>query len=471
MSETHLTQTFASTDFSSLKLIGYALTVHASTHERPQHFKKRLVFIGSHPDCDLCIPDGSVSRNHAKIEVDEAGYRLVDLGSKNGTYIADMRINDVYLSSGISFRCGGISIRFELGSDIVEVSISKNNQFGNMLGQSLAMREIFGLLQKVAPTPATVLVEGESGCGKELVAQAVHMHSPRANKPFVIFDCSAVSKDLIESELFGHVKGSFTGAVSDRRGAFGQADGGTLFLDEIGELALDLQPVLLRVLENQEIRPVGSDKAHKVNVRVIAATNRSLEHEVKEGTFRDDLFYRLAVIRVQIPPLRKRTEDIPLLVEHFLKIAAKNFDRSELQVSFSTIQKLKSYRWPGNVRELRNYIERAALLSSHNQIETRFLSPEANLKSEPAPLSPGQRDELIECAIESQTPYKEIKQEILESFEQRYWTKLLEKTKGNITKAAAAASMHRKSVEYILRKLDLSREEVLGNERDDDTNQ
>ncbi|MFA5625462.1 MAG: sigma 54-interacting transcriptional regulator [Bradymonadales bacterium] len=459
MSENTLTQTIVGDAVTSLKLIQYTLS-YGENGSKTQSFKKRLIYIGSHPDCDLCIAHASVSRNHAKIEVDENGYRLVDLDSKNGTFIADLRINDVYLSSGTNFRCGAVNIRFTLGKDVIELAISNSNKFGNMLGQSLAMREIFGLLQKVAPTPATVLVEGESGCGKELVAQAVHMHSPRNNKAFVIFDCSAVSKDLIESELFGHVKGAFTGAVSDRKGAFAQADGGTLFLDEIGELALDLQPVLLRVLENQEIRPVGSDRAQKVNVRVIAATNRSLQQEVRDGNFREDLFYRLAVIRVQIPPLRNRTEDIPLLVEHFLQIAAKNFQKPEMHVSFSTIQKLKSYRWPGNVRELRNYIERAALLSAQDRIETRFLAPEPNLRDNSVDLDPQVRDELIENAIEVQTPYKEIKQEILESFELRYWTKLLEKTKGNVTKAASLASLHRKSVEYILRKLDLNRDDI-----------
>ncbi len=418
-----------------------------------QEFQKRVVYIGAHSDCDFCLQEPSISRHHAKIELDESGYRLVDLGSKNGTFIGDLKVNDIYLNSPTTFRCGSVEFDFELGCETIEVSISRQNHFGGMLGTSTAMREIFGLLERVAPTTATVLVEGESGCGKELVAEAICKHSQRTDKPFVTFDCSAVSRELIESELFGHVKGAFTGAVSDRKGAFLQANGGTLFLDEIGELSLDLQPKLLRALENHVVRPVGSEKTFPVDVRVIAATNRSLADEVKKGSFREDLFYRLAVIKIDLPPLRKRTEDLPMLVEHFLDNASKKFGKPAPNISFSTMQKLRAYNWPGNVRELRNFIERACLLSNNDRIETRFLNvkPSENNVEQ----SSADTEAYIDMLLAQQTPFKEAKQNIIEQFELQYWKKLLEMTKGNISKAARLSDMHRKSVEYIVKKLNL----------------
>ena len=447
------TQTILGSIPVALKVRKYRLT--SRTTGQSVEFQKRLIFIGSHPDCDFCIQEASISRHHAKIELDETGYRLVDLESKNGTFIGDLRVNDIYLNSPLSFRCGAVQIDFELGGDAIEVSISRQNHFGNLLGQSVAMREIFGLLERVSPSPATVLVEGESGCGKELVAEAIRAHSDRANKPFVIFDCSAVSKDLIESELFGHVKGAFTGAVSDRKGAFLQANGGTIFLDEIGELSLDLQPKLLRALENHRVRPVGSEKTYPIDVRVIAATNRSLSMEVQNGNFREDLYYRLAVIKVELPPLRKRPEDLPLLTEHFLNDAARKFNRSVPNISFSTMQKLRAYSWPGNVRELRNFIERACLLANDNRIETKFLNTKKNENLADDSSANG-TDAYVSIVLEQQTPFKEAKQVFVEEFETLYWKKLLETTKGNISKAARLADMHRKSVEYIVRKLNLN---------------
>ncbi len=445
----------------ALCLRKYTLTVSDPTTPQTLTFDRRQVYLGSSPENDVCLDDPSVSRTHARLEVDSIGYRLVDLDSKNGTFVNGLRIRDVYLPPGAAFLLGRQALTFNVTSDEVEVRFSKRHQFGDLIGQSLEMREIFSLLERIAPTPATVLIEGESGTGKELIAEAIHSHSPRRDKPLVVFDCSAVSRDLIESELFGHIKGAFTGAIQNRKGAFEQADGGTLFLDELGELSLDLQPKLLRALEKREIRPVGSDRTIPVDVRIVAATNRNLLREVDQSNFREDLYYRFAVIRILLP-LRKRPDDITLLAEHFLAQCQTRIGRDNLQIPFRTMEKLRRHTWPGNVRELKNYIERAALLAQDNQIETRFLQPEAVPAQQGTSSSNGHDDasNLASNAADEQLPFKDAKQQLIEVFEKSYWTRLLERTDGNVSKAARIAGVHRKSVEYILKKLDISRKDI-----------
>src|SRR5262249_49756135 len=228
-----------------------------------------------------------------KIVADEDGYRLVDLESRNGTYIGELRVREVYLAPGMSFRVGQTELRFQTAEDIVEIALSKGGSFDRVIGGSVALREIFATLEKVAPSELTVLITGETGTGKELIARGIHNASSRRGKSFVVLDCGAIPKDLIESTLFGHEKGSFTGAIGQHRGCFEQANGGTIFLDEIGELDLGLQPKLLRVLEQREIKRVGGDRTIKVDVRVLAATNRDLRGMVNQGTFREDLYFRL----------------------------------------------------------------------------------------------------------------------------------------------------------------------------------
>jgi transcriptional regulator with GAF, ATPase, and Fis domain len=443
-----------------LRLTQYRLVVVGPGGESATHpFKARVVVIGSSPDAELPLDDRQVSRQHCQVEIDARGYRLRDLGSKNGTYLGPVRVNDCYLEPGLSFRVGEHQLTFELGHEQVEIQLSGRDRFGALLGQSLAMREVFGVLGRVAPTDATVLVEGESGTGKELAAEALHEHSPRRGGPLVVFDCSAVPRDLVESELFGHVRGAFTGAVADKKGAFERADGGTLFLDELGELPLDLQPKLLRVLDSGQVRRVGGANALQCNVRVVAATNRNLQREVEEGNFREDLFYRLAVIRVVLPPLRKRPEDIPLLVQYFLDGLARSSGRSDLQVSFSTMEKLKRHRWPGNVRELRNFVERAAVLAEGDRVETRFLK--LGQRGADTATNEGLPEGLAgDIRIDEDLPFKDAKNRLVEAFEVAYWTRLLERTGGNVSKAARVAGVHRKSVEYIMKKLDLTREDI-----------
>lgn len=425
----------------------------------------RRITLGSSPDNDVILDDQTISRVHATIEVNESGYILRDNDSKNGTFVSGLRIREVYLASGTNFRLGDTTIRFETTGVGVEVHFSGKEKFGSLLGKSLAMREIFSMLERVSPTDATVLIEGESGTGKELVAEAIHQNSSRKDGPLIVIDCSAIPRDLIESELFGHIKGAFTGATGTRKGAFEAAQGGTLFLDELGELAVDLQPKLLRALEKREIKPVGSNQTIKTDVRIVAATNRNLLHEVKEGNFREDLYYRFAVIRIHLPPLRDRPDDIAMLVEHFLtqanQIAGRN---SKVEVSYKTMDKLKRHRWPGNVRELKNFVERAVLLTQSDTIETKFL----HAASEPSPASIHSSENsaqatslpMVELALEENLPFKDAKNRLVEQFELEYWSRLLESTDGNVSKAARIAGVHRKSVEYILKKLDLSREDL-----------
>jgi len=411
-------------------------------------FERRLVFIGSAPDNDCVIEHPTVSRVHARLEFDGAGYLLRDLGSKNGTWVDGVRVREAFLATTARLRFGQAEWLFALDEDRVHVELTRAERLGRLLGRSPQMREIFALIPKVAKANVSVLIEGESGTGKELVAEAIHQHSGRSNKPLVVFDCSAVPPDLAESELFGHVRGAFTGAVATRSGVFEQAHGGTLFLDEIGELPLDLQPKLLRALEKGEFKPVGDQVRKVVDVRVIAATNRQLDKEVETGGFREDLYYRLAVIKMRLPALRQRPEDVPLLVEHFLAVAGA----SDVQVGWETMRRLQAHPWPGNVRELKNYVDRAVVLAEHGRLETRHLSSRG-VKQAPVDVSgDGPR---LQLAVDIDLPFKDAKGQLLDVFETRYWSRLLEMTSGNISEAARRGGIHRKSLEYIVKKLDL----------------
>src|SRR3954469_3033737 len=311
---------------------------------------------------DLVVQDKAVSGTHFEVSARDDGYRLRDLNSRNGIFVGDLRVRDAYLRPGTIFRIGHTNIQFQTLQDIVEIELSKKDRFDAMLGASPAMREIFAHLEKVAPSELTCLITGETGTGKEMVARALHNASGRKSKPFVVLDCGSIPRELIESTLFGHEKGSFTGAVNQHVGCFEQASGGTIFLDEIGELDIMLQPKLLRVLEQREIKRVGGDRTHKVDVRVLAATNRDLREEVNRSAFREDLYFRLSVVHVELPPMRERREDIPALANHFLREVASRRSR-RMSWSQDAMAALVSHAWPGNVREMRNIVERAAALS------------------------------------------------------------------------------------------------------------
>jgi DNA-binding NtrC family response regulator len=328
-----------------------------------------------------------------------------------------------------------------------QLAPSEENAFGELLGRSLAMREVFAILERVAPSHATVLVEGESGTGKELVARSIHAASPRSAGPLVVFHCGAVPSELAESELFGHKKGSFSGATSDRQGAFQRAHGGTIVLDELGELPLDLQPKLLRVLESGEVRPVGEDVARKVDVRVVASTNRDLHAEVQRGRFRADLYYRLEVVRVRIPPLRTRPDDVPLLVEKLLAGRLPPGDRIEGE----NLARLVAYAWPGNVRELKNVLERAVTLGASRDGSP---APFAQLVLDLGPASSAPATLGVEFpGVASHLPYKEAKAQLVGAFDRAYVTALLERNKGNILRSAQAADISRKHLYELLEKI------------------
>jgi DNA-binding NtrC family response regulator len=407
--------------------------------------------IGTASTCGLVLTDASVSRRH--LSISQLGGRVIvrDLGSRNGTFLGGVRLKEVEAPVGAVVTVGHTSLAIQPRWYRREVQPSAKRSFGELIGESLAMREIFAILEKIAPTDVPILVEGESGTGKELVARSIHNASPRASRPYVVFDCGAVPAELAESELFGHKRGAFTGASTDRDGAFASAHGGTICLDEIGELPLDLQPKLLRVLETGEVRAVGSDERRKVDVRVVAATNRDLEVEARRGRFRSDLLYRLEVVKIRVPPLRLRPEDIPALVARLLAGKLPPGDAP----SGENLRKLTGYGWPGNVRELRNVLARAvALAQTPGQPPAPFerlvfnLGPAAALPATIGTEFPG---------VSSPLPYHEAKEQLMLDFHRAYVGALLERHKGNVQRAAQAAGLSRKHLYDIMKKLDAAR--------------
>jgi DNA-binding NtrC family response regulator len=319
---------------------------------------------------------------------------------------------------------------------------SVRQEFGGLVGCSLAMRQVFGVLEKVAPTNATLLLTGETGTGKGATARAIHSQSSRASAPFVVVDCGAISPTLIESELFGHERGAFTGATDARAGACEEADGGTLFLDEVDDLPLELQPKLLRVLEEREVKRLGAVRPVRLDLRVIAATKVDLRQAVKDGTFREDLYFRLSVVQVELPPLRERREDISLLCQVFLdpEEAGTVWD----QLSPALRDQLESYHWPGNVRELRNVLERIRYVGVTGQLGFAPLPPE------PEPQEASSSDQGL--PVDFERPFREVKSELIDAFEREYLERLLERDGGNIAAAARSAGLNRKYFYDLLRK-------------------
>jgi transcriptional regulator with GAF, ATPase, and Fis domain len=419
---------------------GLQALVLSGTHKGASKIVGGRLTIGKAADNDLVLTDDTVSRQHCEIVRAPDGLHVRDLDSTNGTKIDGTRIREAMVQPGSVLKVGEVEIQFRPTLQKIEVLPSDNTSFGPAIGQSLAMRTIFGVLERIAPTDATVLLEGETGTGKDVLARAIWSGSTRAGKPFLVVDCGAVTYSLIESELFGHERGAFTGAVATRQGAFELADGGTVFLDEIGELPLDVQPKLLRVLETREFRRVGGNRTLSTNVRVIAATKRDLNREVAAGKFREDLYFRLAVVPVTVPPLRARRDDIPALVQHMLRSAGAG--GGELAVPPETMQALAAHDWPGNVRELRNVLERAIYMAQ--AIGNRELGVVT------LPTGHGTADSAFH--FQPEKSYRETRAKYDAEFERRYVKWLLGRHNGNISAAARDAKMDRKHLHDMAKK-------------------
>lgn len=414
--------------------------------------ERDVIHIGSLDSGDIVLKDPAVSRRHAEILRTKDGIILRDLGSTNGTFVGPVRVKEVYLTPDTHFKVGRTELVFTPFDEIIDVKPSTEAVFEGLVGNAVGMREVFGILERVAPTDLTVLICGETGTGKELASRAVHTRSRRKAHPFVVFDCGAAPDNLIESELFGHQRGAFTGAVDARPGVFEQAHGGTIFLDEIGELPLDLQPKLLRVLEQREVRRVGGNKTKPIDVRVVAATNRNLREEVEKGRFREDLYYRLAVVQLALPPLRERMEDLIPLAEHLLSRSPHN--HGVHQISPEVCQIFQSYHWPGNVRELNNVVERAIPFSDGTEITIHAL-PEALRVGHT-----GQHPKVVlppTVSAPSELPFKDAKDQLIEAFERKYLIDLIDRHGGNVSRAARAADMDRKSITRLMKKHGITR--------------
>jgi len=428
------------------------------------HFDQPVIRIGALGDNDLVVEDDTVSRFHCQIVQEEDEYILRDLNSTNGTFIDGVRIREGWLAPGSLVKMGESKFTFEPVEEHIQVEPAETERYGEIVGRNVRMRKIFHILDKISTSAATVIIEGETGTGKEVVARTIHQKSNRSGGPFIVFDCGAVPENLIESELFGHERGAFTGAERARKGLFEMANGGTLFLDELGELNLDLQPKLLRVLERREVRTVGGSKSTPVNVRVVAATNRNLAEEVEAGRFRQDLYYPQSVVRLILPPLRERPDDNPLLMEHLLhrhatSRSAPSMTHTITDVSAPAMRALQAYSWPGNVRELANVVERACSFADANIIDVDDLPDYIKGAPHQHAQQPGPGEMFAAVTGSGQIPqelaeqtFKTAKEAWLGAFERDYIQNLLVKNGHNISSAAREAEIDRKYFRKLMKK-------------------
>jgi DNA-binding NtrC family response regulator len=431
--------------------------VEVISQVRPASYKARegVVRIGRDAGNEVVIDDPFLSRIHLEVRIFPHGVEVVDLDTKNGTHYQGARIRELPVKDEVTLLLGKhATVRVRVGDD--GAPAQRGREEVDLVGDSPAMHRLRGALTKLGPSHLTVLIEGETGTGKEVVARTLHRLSGRASKPLVVFDCAAVSPSLIASELFGHVKGAFTGAVGSSEGSFRAAHGGTLFLDEIGELPLELQPALLRALEARQVKPVGGEQYVPVDVRVVAATNRALEDEVAAGRFRKDLLFRLAVGRVKVPSLRQRPEDVPVLAMHFARAYGASFAPAALDA-------LAARAWPGNVRELRNAVERMVMLAGgHGALVANLddLDDDDDLDardSEAPPLvSPSEALLGAMQSAEGQRllamSFQDAKQAAVETFEREYLVRLFEASGFNLSEAARRSGVHRRYLRELFKK-------------------
>jgi len=401
------------------------------------------IAIGTGPLATLRLNDKTVSRLHCEIANDAGRLRLRDAGSKNGTWLAGCRVIEAEVTAGTILRVGDDSI--EIRSERTRLAVPRwagGDRLGPMIGSSERMQELFAKLAQVAASDAPVLVTGESGTGKELVAHALHDGSPRRDGPFVVLDGSALSGSLAEMELFGHVRGAFTGAHIERAGAFERAHGGTLFIDELGEIPIDLQPKLLRALEDRTVQRLGDNVRRPVDFRLVAATNKSLFRMVADGSFREDLLHRILVVHLEVPPLRDRGSDVFVIARAMLDAGAGagSRDPNALPKLEQALAVLAGYKWPGNVRELRSFVRRVALLGEamHPELEREI-----------------EETDLTSAAL----PYADAKQMCTDAFERTYLRRLLGECSWNVSEAARRAQMNRGHLIEMMQRLGLKRPE------------
>lgn len=413
------------------------VVVDGPDRERACRIGEAEIVVGIDKGVELVLSDDRVSGRHAAIRAEGSRFVVRDLGSTNGTWFEGSRVTEVTVPAGSTLLVGRSALRIEAEAQPLDLPPSQARRFGELVGESLAMREVFAVLERVATTDATVLVEGETGTGKELVARALHEASNRRRGPFVAVDCGALPEGMLESELFGHVRGAFTGAANARTGMLVRADGGTLFLDELGRITPTLQARLLRVLEERIVRPLGGDSERAIDVRIVAASRDDLDAEVAAGRFRADLMYRLAVVRVALPPLRTRREDLPLLVRELMRRRGL----ADEPPSGPGLDRLLAHGWPGNVRELRNVLDRALALA-----------PAAQRFADLAIRIDGGAVAGESLAVRSDLPYAEAKALVLHDLERRYIADVLAREDGNLSAASRTSGIDRKHLRTLARK-------------------
>jgi len=447
--------------------------------------EKGTAVVGRDADCEISLLDKNVSRHHVKFEVVPEGILAQDLGSTNGIEHRGRRVDRAVLKPGARVMVGRTVIDLLPLADGREIPLSKRDSYGELVGTSVPMRRVYSILENLEQSDAQVLIQGETGTGKELTARALHRNGPRAEMPYVIIDCSNIPMELMESELFGHKKGAFTGAVNDRIGAFEAAHGGTVFLDEIDDLPLGLQPKLLRVLETGTVKRLGETAFKKINARVIATTKKNLVEETRKKRFRSDLYYRLAVVKIQLPPLRERLEDIPMLSRH---LVTQITGREDTSVSSQSEEYLMRHKWPGNVRQLRNALERMLALrmevaggESLMAMESDFTQETTLPETVPVPLPrpstsgptitstapggfkvtgapppiPTDAQNAGTPATGTQAPldsFRKAREGAMNAFELEYLTRLWSEAEGNVSRAARAAGIDRKYLRKLLKR-------------------
>ncbi len=411
------------------------------------------LLVGKSPACALRLSDPHVSRRHLALSIEGGALRVVDLGSSNGSHVNGLQFTDVFVAGGELIKIGDT----ELSVRAVDPTLSERTRpnpnkrptlstaarFGKFVGHSVEVRRLFPIFERLARADVPLIIEGETGTGKEVLAESLHEQGPRASKPFVVFDCTAVPPTLMESALFGHERGAFTGAVQTRKGVFEQADGGTLFLDEIGDLELSLQAKLLRAIERSEVQRVGGDRWIRVDVRLLAATRRDLDRAVANGQFRDDLFFRLAVARVELPPLRSRHGDIAALARHFWRVQEDQSQGEERPFPASFLARNAGYAWPGNVRELANAIAREhALGDLHDDADAGV--PESGEPGLGATLRLEDEPDVMGAVLAMDLPLTAAREKLVAAFERRYVARVVERHGGNVSRAAAASGLARR---------------------------